>query len=1018
LVRVRFFLLHLVLVAALAATSGPTAAVALTPLPTTAAAVAPIVSAPVKPHVFTGDLRDLPKATAAATSAFVPDGPLFDPTGVEQRALDLPAAPSAPQPPTRAAGETGALEPAAAHAPAGFENPSVAFDGITFTGFRPPDTVGDVGPDHYVQMVNASFAIYDKTGTLLAGPSNINTLWSGFGGLCETTNRGDPIVLYDEAAGRFLVSQFAFNLGANNRPTAPFSQCVAISQTGDPVTGGFFLYEFATPNTMFPDYPKYGVWPDGYYFTTNQFGGTGGGGAYALDRAQMLNGNAATQVYFDTTERNMLPSDADGPTAPPAGAPNYFVKFVDDVVDRLEVREFDVDFANPALSTFTLTTTIPVAAFDSDPCGGFFQNEQCVPQPGTTQGLATLSDRLMWRLQYRNFGTHETLMANHSVDVDGTPLLGIRWYELRQDAMTPWNVFQSGTYSPDNTHRWMGSIAMDGEGNVALGYSVSSGTVFPGIRYVGRLAGDPAGTLPQGEITLMDGAGSQTACQSVDTDGDGIQDFCRGRWGDYSSMNVDPVDDCTFWYTTEYMPTGGNWRTHIASFSLCNSPPVADAGGPYTTDEGTDVTLDASGSSDPDGDAVTYEWDLDNDGAFDDATGATATFATVGQDGVFPVVVRVTDPDGASDTDETTVTVNNVAPSVSVATDVPRDEGDTLTLSGSATDPGWLDPLSATVDWGDGAGPQPLAGALENERPDATLTFSADHVYGDNGAFTITVCAADDDTSTCVDQVATIDNVAPTAAIDESRTTPINGVPTVLAHAGEPVDFAGRSTDPGSDDLTLTWDWDDGAPSPDVSTTSLVNPPLPDPPNSPSVQPRDVTDQQTHTFTDACAYDVVFAATDDDGGAASDTIAVLITGNAEDNRSAGYWTVQYRQGPASVFDTATLECYLAITGFASTVFDEARDASTIAAALDVLEVNGTSSAAELLDRQLLAVWLNFANGAMDLDTLVDTNRDGIADTVLSDALATAEAVRLDPAAPRSALLAQKNRLESINLMDQ
>jgi hypothetical protein len=1010
--RVRVGTLSCLLVAALLVPLGSTAQASQR-----ASGPRPRSMKPVAPQTFEGSLKSLPKARRLQRERAGFDGPSLR----SGRSIILGKT-------VRARGGRGKggatrggrrfmVQPS-------FETPIVSRDGIPFTGFRPPDTNGDVGPNHYVQMVNSSFAIYPKnsTGAALAGPSNINSLWADgdptTNSLCETTNRGDPIVLYDEMADRWLLSQFAFNTNAAGSPIAPFSQCIAISQGANPVTSGWFLYDFQVHNTEFPDYPKFGVWPDGYYMTANHFGGDGGGGAYVFDRVNMLAGNTAGGLRFDIADRQLLPSDLDGGTPPPAGAPNYFMRFIDGGTDQLEIREFHVDWATPANSTFGNATTINVNAFDSDFCGGFFQSEQCLAQPGTTQGLAVLGDRLMWRLQYRNFGTHETLMANHSVDV-GSDQAGVRWYELRRTGGA-WGIQQQGTHSPDGTNRWMGSIAMDGEGNIALGYSVSSGTVSPGIRFAGRLVGDPAGTLPQGEYTLQGGNSSQTACQSVDTDGDGTQDFCRGRWGDYSSMSVDPVDDCTFWYTNEYMAgngNAGNWFTRIGSFNLCNDAPTADANGPYTTDEGTDVTLDGSGSSDPDGDVLSYEWDLDNDGQFDDATGVSPTFDRVGQDGVFTIGLRVTDPYGASDTDQTTVTVDNVAPSVSFSTTSPDDEGATTTIAGTGTDPGWLENLTATVDWGTGGGPQPLPGTLENVRPDATLSFSADHVYGDNGIFTVTVCVADDDTSTCTSSLVQVDNVDPTAEIDESGATDVNGVKAILAHAGETVNFSGNSKDPGSDDLTLDWDWDDGPPSPDESTTYLVNPPNPDPPSSPSVQPRDVTDNKAHIFGDACLYDVVFSARDDDGGSSSDTIKVIITGNADLNRSAGFWQQTYRQ-PGGKFSVDVLECYLEIVAFMSKVFNEHRDASTIAKAADVLKVNNTSSAAQLLDRQLLAVWLNFANGAMDLTDLVDTNGNGVPDTTLIAAVTNAETVRLNPASTKQQLLAQKNILESINLQDE
>ena len=452
-----------------------------------------------------------------------------------------------------------------------------------------------------------------------------------------------------------------------------------------------------------------------------------------------------------------------------------------------------------------------------------------------------------------------------------------------------------------------------------------------------------------------------------------------------------------------------------------NRPPTADANGPYKTNEGSNVTLDGTGSSDPDNDTLTFAWDLDNDGAFDDATGATPTFTMVGQDGVFTVGLRVTDPSGLSDEADTTVEVNNVAPSVSLGSNAPKDEGSAVTVSGTVTDPGWLDPLSATIDWGDGTAVEPVGGALENVRPDATLTFGVSHVYGDNGVFTAEVCASDDDTTTCETINLQIDNVDPTAEIDFSGAILINGVPTFLAHVGEPLDISGRSTDPGSDDLDLSWDWDDGSPV--TTTTYLVNPPDPDPFPSPSIQPRDVTDAQTHTYGDACLYEITFWAEDDDGGTSPVATAnVIIVGNADEVRSAGYWQNQFRKHLTgrgrSDFDQPELECYLDIVGYMSQVFDEVRDASTFASAYDVLRVNNNEGdMTQLFDRQLLGVWLNFANGSIEYTEFVDTDGDGILDEVFVNAVGAAESVRLDPGATREQLEAQKNIVEHINLMN-
>ncbi len=414
----------------------------------------------------------------------------------------------------------------------------------------PPDTNGAVGATQYVQWVNESIAVFDKTTGAIAAsfPKAGNTLWSGFGGGCQDNNDGDPVVQYDKAANRWVLTQFSVT-------TSPFLQCVAVSTTSD-ATGAYARYAFTQPN--FNDYPKLGVWPDGYYISFNMFNGNTfvGGRACAFDRTAMLAGSPATQICFQLTPTfgGLLPSDLDGATVPPAGSPNYFVAFGNDSAS-LDIWKFHVDFVTPGNSTF-VHSNIPAPAFAAA-CGG----GTCIPQSGTTQQLDSLADRLMHRLAYRNFGDHEALVVNHSVTAGST--VGIRWYEIRNPNVAP-VVFQSGTYAPDANFRWMGSIGMDHAGNIALGYSVSSSTIHPAIRYSGRVPTDPLGTL-QAENTILNGAGSQTAGLS--------------RWGDYSAMTIDPTDDCTFFYTTQYLKANGvfNWSTQIASFkfpSCNNAPPV------------------------------------------------------------------------------------------------------------------------------------------------------------------------------------------------------------------------------------------------------------------------------------------------------------------------------------------------------------------------------------------------------------------------------------------------------------
>ena len=454
----------------------------------------------------------------------------------------------------------------------------------------------------------------------------------------------------------------------------------------------------------------------------------------------------------------------------------------------------------------------------------------------------------------------------------------------------------------------------------------------------------------------------------------------------------------------------GIWRL---AFQL----PTASAGGPYTTNEGTDVTLDASGSTDPDGGPLTYQWDLDNDGQYDDATGVSPTFDRVGQDGVFTVRVKATDPDGGYATASTTVTVNNVAPRFdSLTSDSPKDENTAITVDGVIKDAGWLDTLTATVDWGDGTPVENVTGTLENVRPDASLTFEIAHTYGDDGTFTAHFCGFDDDTSTCQDIALTTTNVDPTAAIDESGATIINGIPTVIGHAGQPVTFNGRITDPGSDDETATWHWGDGTP--DTVNTSLNDPNFnPDPDPSPTINPRDYVDTRDHTFGDACLYTSTFQSADDDNGFSPiDSIHVIIVGNGTERITSEHWRHEFNFRPQSDFTDAELNCYLAITGFTSLVFNERRDASTIPLAGAVLALKEPPFPVELrhLDAEILAAWLNFANGTIDWNQLIDTNKDGTGDTAFRDVMANAEAIRNSPSATKSALIEQRDLLMRVN----
>ncbi|MDQ3705648.1 MAG: S-layer homology domain-containing protein [Chloroflexota bacterium] len=442
--------------------------------------------------------------------------------------------------------------------------PIESFDGLyNQNGFVPPDPTGDVGRNHYVQMVNSMFQIFDKSGNSLYGPANINTLFSGLGGACETENAGDPIVVYDSLADRWLLSQFT--------SAGPlYFICYALSTSPDP-TGSYYRYAFSSNvPTDFPDYFKVGVWPDAYYVTANAFGG---GTAFAgvdvcgLERDSMLRGESGARqqcvrIPFVPAGgiRTTLPSDIDG-LPPPPGTPNYLVTLNDDdrgdPADQLRIQEFKVDF--DGAPTLGAPVLLPVAAFDSTfTCTN---TRECVPQPPPAPRIDVGSDRIRGtRIPYRRVGATESLLVNHSINVGtgSNEQAGLRWYEIRNPGGTP-TLFQQSTYSPDTGNRIYPSIAMDSVGNIAVGYSVVTATRHASIVYTGRQVTDPINTL-QSETTLVEGTGSQLATGA------------GARWGDYSSMVVDPVDECTFWYTTQYYRTTGlrNWRTGIGSFKFPN----------------------------------------------------------------------------------------------------------------------------------------------------------------------------------------------------------------------------------------------------------------------------------------------------------------------------------------------------------------------------------------------------------------------------------------------------------------
>ena len=589
----------------------------------------------------------------------------------------------------------------------------------------PPDTEGAVGSTQYVQWVNESFAVFDKsTGGIVFGPMPGNTLWSGFGGGCETNNDGDPIVQYDKLANRWVFTQFSVS-------TAPYLQCVAVSTTSD-ATGSYNRYSFSYGNIQFPDYPKLGVWPDAYYISFNIFNnGTSFAGAKvcAYDRASMLAGLAATQQCFQLSSSfgSLLPSDVDGPASPPpTGTPNFFLNFGS---NKLNLWKFHVDWATPANTTLIGPTSIPVAAFTAACNGG-----TCIPQSGTSQKLDSLGDRLMYRLAYRHFSDHDALVVNHSV-ATGSGNVGVRWYELRNPAGTP-VVYQQGTFAPDSSYRWMGSAAMDQSGNIALGYSISSSSLHPAIGVTGRAPTDTLGAM-QTENVILQGGGSQTANLS--------------RWGDYSAMTVDPVDDCTFWYTNEYLKANGtfNWSTWIYSFKLtgCGSTASPDfsisatpASQTVTQGGGTSYTVNLTASGGYTGSANLSVGGVPN--------GASASFSpnpvTGGSGssslavnsgtaipGTYTLTITGTDSSNSSLTHSTTVTLIINAPasgdfsiSVSPSTAVVK-KGGTTTYG-----------VTVTPTGGFNSG---VSLSVSGVPATATASFSTNPVASGSGTSTLTV---------------------------------------------------------------------------------------------------------------------------------------------------------------------------------------------------------------------------------------------------------------------------------------
>lgn len=481
-----------------------------------------------------------------------------------------------------------------------FDTPLVNVDGSGFTGVNPSDTVGDVGIDHYIQLINngssSEVLILNKSDGSTAMSFILDSLAAGSGTGCGSGD-GDPVANFDESVdngptedpGRWVLTEFT-----------PSSLCFYISQTADPTTGNWFLYEFASASGGRPDYPKYAVWPDAYYVGANE--NQPSTRTYAFDRANMLLGQTARPAQSFLVPglpgfgfQHVMPVDWDGDLPPPPGAPGLFVRHRDDEIhnagssnpstDIIELWEFRVDFDTPANSSITGPINVLTAEFDSEFCNLVFSG--CLAQPNSSTTLFALLQPIMWRAQYRNFGSHQAMVASFVTDATGTDIGGVRWFEFR-NVGTGWTNFQEGTVTQgDDVSRWMSSVAMDESGNIATGYNVVGDTtpaVFPGMRYSGRLQSDPLGTMPRGEVTIIDGSAPNSSI----------------RYGDYTAIAVDPVDGCTFWYTAQYNPTS-QWNTRIASFRFdaCGEPGFVISG---NTREAAVCTLPGPAS---------YNFDLD-----------------------------------------------------------------------------------------------------------------------------------------------------------------------------------------------------------------------------------------------------------------------------------------------------------------------------------------------------------------------------------------------------------------------
>jgi PKD repeat protein len=668
-----------------------------------AAAQSDIAQDRIEAHAVNKPLPSLAAAAAQARATGAKLGPpreVVNFMGEGKPMLDgAKSAPSAPVQTAPGSGESAAVS--------GFPGASNNDNG-QILGFliAPPDTDGSVGQNHFVQMINLLTTIYEKGGSVVQASFPSNAFWAGIGGNCEPNNQGDPIVLYDEDAGRWLVSQFAFPDSMST-----FSQCVAISQTEDP-TGAYNRYEFSFDGIGFNDYPKHGIVTDSITVMANIFMKRGfnfrWGGTYlgVMDKNAMYAGQPASLIGFNigTGEFGFVAGDLDGPGTVPA----LFATAMS-TASAFDIWQIDVNWATENASINQIAS-IPISPFDSDLCSA--SREACVPQPNGGPALEAISDRLMHRLQIRDFGSYRTMVTAHTVDVGGGRA-GIRWYELRESG-GPWSLYQEGTFGPnDGEHRFIPSAAMNAAGDIGIGYLLSSTNTF-------------VSTAVAGQSAAASGSGQLDSAETICAAGSGVQ-LDVNRSGDYSSTSIDPIND-SFWHTNEVFTTTGQyqWSTYVCEFTVgsggpVNQPPIASF-----TYSCTDLTCDFTDtSSDPDGTISGWSWDF-GDGNTSTAQNPSHTYTA----GTYTVTLTVTDNDDATDTASDTVT----------ATDPTTNNPPTAAFSVSCTDL-----TCAFTDTSTDSDGSVVAWSWDFGDGNGSTAQNPSHTYAAAGTFTVTLTATDDD---------------------------------------------------------------------------------------------------------------------------------------------------------------------------------------------------------------------------------------------------------------------------------